>query len=116
MNIANTTDTLVGNHYTGQRNGLGLTYTIRNAVFEPTSHPNVDIVAMYLKHIDIAFKWKKPAIVSTHRLNFIGSIDPANRSQNLKRFRELLQVIVKRWPDVEFVGSDRLLQLLRGQN
>ena len=55
---------------------------------------------------------KKPVIISSHRLNYIGYIDSNNREKNLKLFRELLQQIVKYWPDVEFISSDKLADII----
>lgn len=56
----------------------------------------------------MAFRWNKTAIISTHRINFIGLIDNRNREKNLKLFKILLSEIVKRWPDVEFITSEQL--------
>jgi hypothetical protein len=49
-----------------------------------------------LKDIQNAFFWKKPAIITSHRLNFIGFIHPENRERNLKQFRELLRNHIKK--------------------
>lgn len=98
--------------YTGQRNKLGQFYTIRNAFFEPSSDPKRDWVSACLADIETAFRWNKPAIISTHRLNFIGSLDPGNRYRNLKMLEELLLKILRRWPDVEFVSSETLGNLI----
>lgn len=48
------------------------------------------------------------AVISSHRLNFIGNIDIQNRDRNLILFRKLLNKIMKKWPDVEFISSDEL--------
>ena len=95
-------------HFLGQRNMFGQRYLIRNAFFEPSHTPASDNVGECLKRISVAFKWNKPAIISTHRLNFMGSIDPANRDRGLKALGELLKRIVIQWPDVEFMSSDKL--------
>jgi len=65
-----------------------------------------------LKKIDIAFSWHKPAIICTHRINYMGELDPGNRKVNLRLFKELLQRILKQWPDVEFMTSDKLGDLI----
>lgn len=95
-------------HYIGQKNQFGQRYLIRNAFFEPSQSPNYDWVDDCLNRISIAFFWNKPATISTHRLNFIGAIDVRNRDRNLPVFRQLLKEIVKRWPNVEFMSSDQL--------
>jgi hypothetical protein len=96
-------------HFQGEKNGLGQYYLVRNCVFEPSQYPeHHDNVGECLKGIRNAFFWKKPAIITTHRLNFIGFIHPENRERNLEQFRELLRSILKKWPDVEFMTSAEL--------
>jgi hypothetical protein len=99
-------------HYTGQKSAAGARYLVRNCIFEPTLNPGIDSVNTCLQHIDIAFKRKKPAIICTHRLNYIGYLDEANRARNLSQLKELLQAIVKKWPEVEFMSSNQLGHLL----
>jgi hypothetical protein len=95
-------------HYQGQKNNLGQRYFIRNAFFEPTTNPHFDWVGDCMRRIDIAFKFKKPAIISSHRLNFIGHLNQNNREKNLELFKELLVKITKQWPDVRFISTDEL--------
>jgi len=96
-------------HYTGQRNRAGQYYLVRNAAFEPADRPDFDWVDDVLGRMEIIFRCKKPAIISTHRLNFIGFIDEDNRDRNLRLFRTLLNKMLRRWPDIEFMSSDQLL-------
>jgi hypothetical protein len=63
--------------------------------------------------MDTVFRWRKPVIMGAHRLNFIGSIDTKNRDDNLKVFKNLLFSIKKRYPDIEFMTSDRVLNLMQ---
>jgi hypothetical protein len=99
-------------HHTGERNDRGQLYLVRNAFFEPslTKHKTIEET---LQRIEIAFRWKKPAIIGSHRLNFIGYINQRNRDTNLKLFTSLLQTILQRWPDVEFMTSDRLGEIIK---
>ena len=99
-------------HYLGQRNKLGQTYLVRNAFFEPYKGDAIDWTAECLNRVSIAFKCRKPAIISTHRLNFIGSLDMSYRDKNLEKFKALLISIKKNWPAVEFMSSDELGQLI----
>ncbi len=69
-----------------------------------------------MRRIEIAFKWGKAANISAHRLNFIGSIDSANTDRTLPEFKRLLQEIVRRWPDVEFVTSDQLGEIIENSD
>ena len=59
-------------HYYGEKSRCSsIIYTPRNAVFEPHSKIWKDCVSHSLAKIDLAFKLRKPAIVSSHRVNFI---------------------------------------------
>lgn len=98
----------------GETNDLGQTNLVRNCVFEPSLHSeNYDNIGMCLKDIKNAFLWKKPAVITAHRLNFIGHIFPENRDKNLAQFRELLSRMLKLWPDIEFMTSVELGRLMR---
>jgi hypothetical protein len=97
-------------HYTGEKNNLGQIYLVRNCSFEPSLLPESDVVSECLNEIQTSFFWKKPAIISSHRLNFIGSIDESNRSKNLMLLQQLLKKVLQRWPDVEFMTTSQLGQ------
>jgi hypothetical protein len=99
-------------HCTGEKNQFKQRYLVRNAFFEPSLNPTFDWVGNCLNRIEIAFRWHNPAIISSHRINFIGYIDPANRDRNLVLFKQLLVGILKKWPDVEFMSSDKLGELI----
>ena len=86
---------------------------VRNVVFEPTEERNIDWVAYTLKQIEAAFRWRKPAIISSHRVNFCGHIDETNRTESLRQLKDLLRRIVRKWPDVEFVSVNTLIQKIR---
>ena len=94
--------------FQGSRTKAGLIRLFRNCFFEPSTNENYDWLGDCLKRIEIAFKWGKAANICAHRLNFIGSIDSKNTDRTLPEFKHLLQLIVKQWPDVEFVSSDEL--------
>jgi hypothetical protein len=94
--------------YTGQTNDHGQLTLVRNVVFEPTEDRGIDWVAYTLQQIEAAFRWNRPAIVSSHRVNFCGHIDPKNRAIGLEALQQLLKQIVRRWPEVEFLAIDEL--------
>ncbi|WP_194778193.1 hypothetical protein [Pararhodonellum marinum] len=102
-------------HYLGQKNQLGQRYLIRNASFEPSLNPNHDEVSTCVSSITNAFLWKVPAIVSTHRVNYIGSLNPLNAEDGLKKLSELLKTIIQKWPEVEFMTSDQLGNLIENK-
>lgn len=99
-------------HYLGQKNKFNQLYTIRNCFFEPNSNQKTDWVDACLSEIEIAFRWKKPAVISSHRCNYIGSIHESNRKHGLAELKRLLQAVLKRWPDTEFISSDQLGDLI----
>ncbi len=99
-------------HYLGSKNVYGQYYLIRNAFFEPSLSNRSNPVDECLRRIKIAFKWHKPAVICTHRINFMGELDPLNRELNLNLLRLLLGRILKTWPDVEFMTSDKLGDLI----
>lgn len=103
----------VKRHYLGQKNACDQIYLVRNVHFEPADKSNVNReIAETLIQIKNAFMWKKPAIISTHRVNYIGRLNPENRDNNLKLLNELLIQIVTLYPDVEFMSSDELGNLI----
>jgi hypothetical protein len=89
-----------------------LNYYIRNCAFEPNdpTYRNTHITMM---QVAAAFRCNKPAIISTHRVNFGGVIDSQNRTKGLKELQVLLKAIVQRWPDVEFMSNANMLKLLK---
>lgn len=99
-------------HYLGKRNSYGQRYLIRNCFFEPSLLSISDPVGECLKSINIAFKWGKPAIICSHRVNFIGTLVRKNSSNNLMLLNELLKQIIKQWPEIEFMTSDQLGELI----
>ena len=65
-----------------------------------------------LSQIKKAFLFRQPAVITAHRINFVGGIEEKNRTDNLKAFDQLIKTILKKWPDVEFMSSDELGNIL----
>lgn len=101
-------------NYTGKIDN-GLCLIIRNVVFEPTADRGIDWVSYAMKQIEAAFRWNRPAIISSHRVNFCGHIDPRNRKEGLGALKELLQKITERWPRVEFMAANELGALINSE-
>jgi len=99
-------------NYTGKKNHLGMTFQVRNVVFEPTHDRGFDWVNYALKQIETAFFWNRPAIISSHRVNFCGHIDEKNRGKGIFALKELLRKITLKWPDIEFMSSEELGQFI----
>lgn len=95
-------------HYIGEKNKHDQHFTIRNVIFEPSLDRSKDWVDSCLSEIKSAFYWNKPAIISTHRINFVGELDQNNRNNNLKLLEHLLKQILVKWPEVEFLDSVEL--------
>lgn len=99
----------------GRINNVGQINLVRNCYFEPTLFNKIDSVINCLREIEIAFLMKKPAIIGCHRLNFVGTVFAENRDKNLKLFSILLNSIIKKWPDVEFMTSVELGDLIAAE-
>lgn len=103
----------INTRFIGDRNQYGQIYLTRNCFFEPSATgyvvpKNHDWVNTCLKEIEIAFRWHKPATISSHRVNYIGFLHPENREKSLKQLNQLLKEIITRWSDVEFMTSYEL--------
>jgi hypothetical protein len=99
-------------NFIGKRNEFDQIVLNRNAFFEPVSWGEKqyvpDWVGSCLNDIKIAFRWNKPVIISSHRVNYVGSINPGNRDKGLAQLKLLISGILKNWPDVEFMSSNQL--------
>ncbi len=102
--------------FMGKRNSIGQIYLLRNCVFEPTLLEPEEAVIRCLNEIESAFRWNKPANISSHRVNFCGLIDEKNREKGIFYLKKLLIAIVTKWPDVEFFTSEELGKLIENGN
>lgn len=103
-------------NYLGKKSKSGLFYITRNVIFEP-SKPTFDSwVNSALKDVNIAFKWHKPAIISSHRVNYVSRISEKNRENGLKDLKLFLQQVLKKWPDVEFMSSSKFGDIISKTN
>lgn len=95
-------------HKLGQKNALGQTYLVRNVSFELSGYNKEKVLENALNDIGISFAMRKPAVICSHRVNFMGGIVEENRKENLTYLKRLLEAIVKKWPEVEFMNSEEL--------
>lgn len=101
----------------GQKNEYGQRYLLRNCLFEPIFSNNIaKHVGSCLNDIGMAFFMGKPATISTHRINYIGSLDEKKREVNLFYLDILLKSILYKWPEVEFITSDELGEIIDLKN
>lgn len=104
------------NTYKIEKNKLGVqnnqnhVSVVRNVVFEPTDPRNIDWVNFTYNQIQAAFRTNKPAIVSSHRVNYCGHISPENRTKGLNALKQLIEKVMKSYPDVEFLSIDDLVK------
>jgi hypothetical protein len=105
-------------HKLGETNRHGQLYLVRNVLFEPSLFKQKvkDPVQNCLWQIEAAFRLNKPAIICSHRINYVGFLDPENRDRSLKMLNEVLSEIQKRWPDVEYMNSVQLGELISGRD
>lgn len=95
--------------YSGQRTKLGQIYSIRNCEFEPTTlNTTVD---QAMSQVDKSFHTHKIAVFSTHRINYVCGIDNNNRKKTLDNLDAFLATVIRKYPDVEFMSSDQLLDV-----
>lgn len=100
--------------YFGELNSHGQINLVRNVVFEPSLKENrSDSVSDCLKGIQNAFFWNRPAVITSHRINYIGFIEKENRYKNLRLLDLLLKNILDKWPNAEFMSSNLLGQIIQ---
>lgn len=97
----------------GDRNEYDQLYLVRNCHFEPSMGKGSHEVDLCLAQVNNSFRWGRPATICTHRFNYVGVIDVTNRDRNLPLLEELLSEILKQWPDVEFITSTNLGDIIR---
>jgi hypothetical protein len=96
-------------NFLGTKNKFGQIYLTRNCSFEPFMDSSFnESISSCLKEVDYSFRWNRPAIISTHRVNYIGRLNENNRKVGLQKLKVLLESIIKKYPNVEFLSSDKL--------
>jgi hypothetical protein len=101
-------------HHFGERNKFDQIYGVRNCSLEVSE--GISSVDSCIREVGFAFKMKKPAIVSMHRLNFIGSINPINRENGLDALYKFLDKALKKWPNVRFMSTPQFNKYIRLHN
>lgn len=102
-------------NHSGRQRGQDHVTVVRNVVFEPGKDMGFEPVERAVAQVAAAFRWGKPAVISSHRVNYCGHLDEANRARGLAALRQLLERITTRWPEVEFVSVDRLVAAMETQ-
>ena len=97
----------------GANNMKNQRYLIRNGLFEPSLNRGVNWVERSLESMEIAFKWGKPVVMGSHRINYVSGLSMDNRNNTLEKLDELLNKAIKKWPDIIFLNSAELLEKYR---
>jgi hypothetical protein len=98
----------------GDKDKHGINYWRRNSRFEPFRNDGNSVKGC-MEEIEIAFRCGKPAVISSHRINFTSRIDGEHRDLSLEKLNKLLEAILKKWPDVEFMNSETLSKTLMAE-
>jgi hypothetical protein len=101
--------------WVGKKTKTGLTIITRNVTFEPSSPKLKDWISSALVDIESAFNSKKPVVISSHRANYVGTLNLENRKTNLAELKRLLNEIINKHPEVEFMFSSELGKLITKQ-
>jgi hypothetical protein len=105
----------VKHDYWGYSNKHDIYFSRANANFEPNKDQR-DWIQACLQDVALAFKYGKPAVISTHRVNYIGGMEEKNKISSLKELEMLIREILKQFKNVEFVDSSSLLQILKDES
>lgn len=97
-------------HFYGDKNSFGTRYNIRNCFLEPSMSPTKDWVDSCMAQIENAFLWNRPAVICSHRINYVGYISKQNRERGIRDLKEVLERTLDRWPDVEFISTNELIK------
>ena len=103
-------------NWLGKKNKIGQTILTRNCSFEPSHVNNFDELNNCFNEIENAFYFGKPAIISTHRVNYISGIFQKNGDRGLTQLKTLIEKITTKWPNVEFMSSVELANLINNSD
>lgn len=90
----------------GERGDGDLAYAVRDLYFEPIrGHRCADV----LPHIREYFRLGRPALLETHRSNFIGSVEQL--SSALEEVDTLYRALLREFPDLRFMSTAELARV-----
>jgi hypothetical protein len=93
--------------YNGQSGDGNVIYLVRDVYFEPAFGHTADRA---LAALEDRTELGRPALFETHRFNFLATDQDKNRS--MMELRRLLQLALERFPDVAFLSSGELADIL----
>jgi hypothetical protein len=89
----------------------GLKWSVRNARLDPHKDYNYNH-EQCIESMSTAFRYRIPAVIDFHRVNFSGRYAPEYRDRSLKELDLLFEKIYLRWPDAKFIHSQKLNDIL----
>ncbi len=92
-----------GPFHNGEIAAEGARYLVRDIYFEPERGHTT---AQVLEDASRRFQLGRPALLETHRSNFIGSETDCQR--NIENLEELLCTALRRWPGIAFLSPEAL--------
>ena len=104
----------------GSKAAKGQVRLVRNVQFEPSRRfykggKVEDVVAKTFDDIRRAINNHQPAIVCSHRVNYVGGICTQNREFSLECLRQLLTLVLEQYPSIGFLTSDELGEMILSQ-
>ncbi len=109
-------------HRFGEKSKVSnIRYFYRNCFFEPSKDlmngvSEDAILSDIISQIKFAFKCKKPAVICSHRVNYIGGISTENREKCLMLLDRLLSMIKAEFQDVEFMSTPEMCKEILKEN
>lgn len=100
-------------YYSGQLNKYNQIYSARNCTFDPATNSNEGTMNVLLQQVENSFSNRKIAVICTHRINYVSGLNEQNRNNTLSLLDVFFKVIIGKYPDVEFLSSDKLLNILK---
>jgi len=94
--------------YNGQSGEHNIIYLVRDVYFEPSLGHTASQTFDALR---AKARLGRPALLETHRFNFLGSAEKKDRS--LAELGELLQMAVNNYTDLAFLSSEKLAMILK---
>lgn len=109
-------------HRFGEKSKVSnIRYFYRNCFFEPSKDLmngvlEDAILSDIISQIRFAFKCKKPAVICSHRVNYVGGINAENREKCLALLDKLLSLIKAEFQNVEFMSTPEMCKEILKEN
>ena len=109
-------------HRFGEKSKVSnIRYFYRNCFFEPSKDlmngaSEDAILNDIISQIRFAFKCKKPAVICSHRVNYVGGMSTQNREKGLALLDRLLSIIKTEFKNVEFMSTPEMCKEILKEN